>query len=110
MEYGAVFTTDSQGFFKRSLIEACTTSPQEPVTLPSGEVWFEASLKGDPNKTYVFGVDPASEVDNFSIVVLVELTLRQKLTTLVLLLWKLIPITEGLCIAGLQLESRTKNY
>ena len=70
MEYGAVFTTDSQGFFKRSLIEACTTSPQEPVTLPSGEVWFEASLKGDPNKTYVFGVDPASEVDNFSIVVM----------------------------------------
>jgi hypothetical protein len=38
--------------------------------LPSGEVWFEASLKGDPNKTYVFGVDPASEVDNFSIVVM----------------------------------------
>jgi hypothetical protein len=31
---------------------------------------FEASLKGDPSKKYVFGVDPASEVDNFSIVVL----------------------------------------
>lgn len=70
MEYGAVFTTDSQGFFKRTLIEGCTTSPQKPVKLPSGEIWFEASLKGDPNKTYVFGVDPASEVDNFSIVVL----------------------------------------
>jgi len=70
MEYGAVFTTDSQGFFKRSLIEACTTSPQEPVKLPSGEVWFEAALRGDPNRTYVFGVDPASEVDNFSIVVI----------------------------------------
>jgi len=70
MEYGAVFTTDSQGFFKRSLIEGCTTSPNKPVNLPSGEVWFEASLKGDSNKKYVFGVDPASEVDNFSIVVL----------------------------------------
>jgi hypothetical protein len=71
MEYGAVFTTDSQGFFKRSLIEGCTTSPTEPVTFPhSGEVWFEASLKGDSGKKYVFGVDPASEVDNFSIVVL----------------------------------------
>jgi hypothetical protein len=70
MEYGAVFTTDSQGFFKRSLIEACTTAPNSPVNLPSGEVWFEASLKGDSNKKYVFGVDPASEVDNFSIVVL----------------------------------------
>jgi hypothetical protein len=71
MEYGAVFTTDSQGFFKRSLIEGCTTSPTEPVKFPhSGEVWFEASLKGDSGKKYVFGVDPASEVDNFSIVVL----------------------------------------
>jgi len=71
MEYGAVFTTDSQGFFKRSLIEGCTTNPKEPVTLPhSGEVVFEASLKGDTNKKYVFGVDPASEVDNFSIVVM----------------------------------------
>ena len=70
MEYGAIFTTDSQGFFKRSLLESCTTSPSKPVNLPSGEVCFEASLKGDSNKKYVFGVDPASEVDNFSIVVL----------------------------------------
>ena len=31
---------------------------------------FEARLMGDPNKHYIFGVDPASEVDNFSIVVL----------------------------------------
>lgn len=70
MEYGAVFTTDSQGFFKRSLIEGCTTSPTKPAKLPSGDVWFEASLKGDSSKQYVFGVDPASEVDNFSIVVM----------------------------------------
>jgi hypothetical protein len=70
MEYGAVFTTDSQGFFKRSLIESCTTSQMKPITLPSGDVCFEAMLKGDPNKKYIFGVDPASEVDNFSIVVL----------------------------------------
>ena len=70
MEYGAVFTTDSQGFFKRSLIESCTVSPTNPVRLPSGEVCFEASLSGDSDKKYVFGVDPASEVDNFSIVVM----------------------------------------
>ena len=70
MEYGAVFTTDSQGFFKRSLIESCTTSPTKPVKLSSGDVCFEASLKGDSGKKYVFGVDPASEVDNFSIVVM----------------------------------------
>ena len=70
MEYGAIFTTDSQGFFKRSLLESCTTSPTAPVNLPSGEVCFEASLRGESSKKYVFGVDPASEVDNFSIVVL----------------------------------------
>ena len=70
MEYGACFTTDSQGFFKRSLLESCTASPHKPINLPSGEIMFEAGLKGSPDKKYVFGVDPASEVDNFSIVVL----------------------------------------
>jgi len=70
MEYGACFTTDSQGFFKRSLLESCTTSPSKPVILSSGEVSFESILKGSSDKKYVFGVDPASEVDNFSIVVL----------------------------------------
>jgi len=70
MEYGACFTTDSQGFFKRSLIESCCTSPTKPISFPSGEVSFESMLKGNPKKKYVFGVDPASEVDNFSIVVM----------------------------------------
>ena len=70
MEYGACFTTDSQGFFKRSLIESCCTSPTKPISFPSGEVSFEAMLKGNPKKQYVFGVDPASEIDNFSIVVM----------------------------------------
>lgn len=70
MEYGSVFTSDSQGFFKRSLIEACVTSDKTPIKLPSGEVWFEPALRGDTKKEYIFGIDPASEVDNFSIVVL----------------------------------------
>ena len=70
MEYGACFTTDSQGFFKRSLLEGCTTTPTKPVKLPSGEVSFESLLKGSSEQRYIFGVDPASEVDNFSIVVL----------------------------------------
>ena len=70
MEYGACFTTDSQGFFKRSLIESCVASPTDPINLPSGPVFFEAQLLGDPTKRYVYGVDPASEVDNFSIVVM----------------------------------------
>lgn len=70
MEYGACFTTDSQGFFRRSLIESCVANKHEPVKLPSGDVWFNAVVKGNPNKKYVYGIDPASEVDNFSIVVL----------------------------------------
>jgi hypothetical protein len=70
MEFGACFTTDSQGFFKRSLIEACVVKKHEPVVLPSGDVFFESTLHGDPNKRYVYGIDPASEVDNFSIIVL----------------------------------------
>ena len=70
MEYGACFTTDSQGFFKRSLLEACTASVSNSIQLPSGQIEFSAMLKGDPNKKYIFGVDPASEVDNFSIVVI----------------------------------------
>lgn len=71
MEYGACFTRDSQGFFKRSLIESCVLSKDNQIKDSTGNlIKFEASLIGDKNKRYVFGVDPASEVDNFSIVVL----------------------------------------
>jgi hypothetical protein len=71
MEFGACFTRDSQGFFKRTLIESCVTSDLSPIKNSKNEdVVFQAQLRGDPNKKYVFGVDPASEVDNFSIVVL----------------------------------------
>lgn len=71
MEYGACFTRDSQGFFKRSLIESCVSSDSNPIKDSKGNlIHFTASLMGDPNKKYIFGVDPASEVDNFSIVVL----------------------------------------
>jgi hypothetical protein len=70
MEYGAIFTSDSQGFFKRTLIESCVCSHDRTIKLPSGEVFFEAKLFGDKEKRYVYGVDPASEVDHFSIVIL----------------------------------------
>ena len=71
MEFGACFTRDSQGFFKRSLIESCVISNDNTVKDSQGnEIHFEARLMGDTNKQYIFGVDPASEVDNFSIVVL----------------------------------------
>lgn len=71
MEFGAVFTRDSQGFFKRSLIESCVTGGEKNILDNNGKpIVFEASLMGNHQKQYVFGVDPASEVDNFSIVVL----------------------------------------
>jgi len=71
MEFGACFTRDSQGFFKRSLIESCVVTNDNTIKDSKGnEIHFEAQLMGDPSKQYVFGVDPASEVDNFSIVVI----------------------------------------
>jgi len=70
MEFGACFATDSHGFFKRSLIESCVVSPENPISLPSGEVNFQSVITGNPNCRYVYGIDPASEVDNFSIVVM----------------------------------------
>lgn len=71
MEYGAVFCSDTRGFFKRSTIESCTMSNYTDLTdmLPGVEI-FKARLYGNPSKRYVFGIDPASEVDNFSIVIL----------------------------------------
>jgi len=75
MEFGACFTRDSQGFFKRSLIESCVTDDKytEKTAIKDkndNEICFQAQLIGDSNKKYIYGVDPASEVDNFSIVVL----------------------------------------
>lgn len=68
MEYGACFTTDSDGFFRRSLIEKCVTN--NPVRTATGEVQFDVQVEGNHGYEYVFGVDPASEKDNFSIVIL----------------------------------------
>lgn len=71
MEYAACFTADSSGFFKRSLIESCVVSEKKPIVLPdSGEIIFDAVTRGSPNKQYVFGIDPASEQDNFSVVII----------------------------------------
>ena len=70
MEYGAVFTGDSEGFFKRSLIERCVTNDANPVQMHSGPVWFDAVTRGVPNRKYVYGIDPASEQDNFSLIVI----------------------------------------
>lgn len=70
MEFQAVFCSDSQGFFKRSLIESCVPKNNEPVELASGEVSFNPTLKGNPALKHIIAVDPASEQDNFCVIVL----------------------------------------
>lgn len=72
-EYGAVFSKDSAGFFRRSIIEAAVANDKH-IKDSSWPSWcpvpFDAKLWGDKDKKYIIAVDPASEVDNFSIVVL----------------------------------------
>lgn len=70
MEYAACFTEDSDGFFRRSLIESCVVSETRPIVVGGNTVLFDVSTKGNPNLQYVYGIDPASEKDNFSIIVL----------------------------------------
>jgi hypothetical protein len=71
MEYGACFTTDSNGFFRRSLIESCVGTKHNPVVLGNEEIWFDAVTRTTGGgRQFVYGIDPASETDNFSIVVL----------------------------------------
>lgn len=70
MEYAACFTADSDGFFKRSLIEGCVTRDDNPIILNEKPIIFDCTVQGKSNCEYVYGIDPASEKDNFSIVVL----------------------------------------
>jgi hypothetical protein len=73
MEYECCFCDDSDGFFKRSLIESCVAKTKN-IGRSDWPSWcpfpFEATTRGDINKKYVYGIDPAFEVDNFSISVL----------------------------------------
>jgi hypothetical protein len=73
MEYGAVFTADSQGFFKRSLIESCVAH-EANINKESWPSWckypFDPKVRGNSDYQYVMGVDPASEEDNFALVIL----------------------------------------
>lgn len=70
MEFGATFATDSTGFFKRSLLEACVADDKNSIDFGQGPIIFRPILRGDLEKKYIFGVDPASEKDKFSIVVI----------------------------------------
>jgi hypothetical protein len=70
MEYAACFVEDSEGFFRRSLVESCVASINKNILDSRGRpIVFDAIVKGSANKQYIYGVDPASENDNFSIVI-----------------------------------------
>ena len=70
MEYAACFTADSDGFFRRSLIESCVVNDSNPIVFNDKPVIFDPMIKGNANAQYIYGIDPASENDNFSIIIL----------------------------------------
>jgi hypothetical protein len=70
MEYAACFVKDSEGFFRRSLIESCIASEDNNIVINDQRIIFDTMIRGDSNKKYIYGIDPASEQDNFSIVIL----------------------------------------
>lgn len=67
----ATFSKDSNGFYRRSTIEECTTN--KPIRIKSGDVvQFSAARSGSPGKSHVIAIDPAADQDNAAIVVLEE--------------------------------------
>lgn len=68
LEFGAVFAKDSNGFFPRSLIEACTC--KQPITIGNDSIKFSQKIRGDFNRKYILSIDPASESDNLAITIL----------------------------------------
>lgn len=69
-EFETIFCDDSDGFFKRSLIDFCTPSESNIVIKDGESVKFSPVLYGDKNKKYVYGIDPAYQGDNFAVVIL----------------------------------------
>ena len=70
MEYEAVFALDSEGFFRKTLIDSCTPSNKNPITIADRTISFAPRMTGDASKQYIIGLDPASESDNLSIAIL----------------------------------------
>jgi hypothetical protein len=69
MEYGACFPKDSDGFYKRSIIDAATTN--RPIQVSNGDkIQFSAMRTGQKDRSYVMAIDPAADQDNAAIVIL----------------------------------------
>jgi hypothetical protein len=64
MEYECMFPNDSDGFFKRSLINEATPGYN------GSDGAFGVELSGSSEFEYVMGVDPARRTDNFAISIL----------------------------------------
>jgi intein/homing endonuclease len=70
VEYGAVFAGDSNGFYKKSLIESCVVRSDNLHLMLKNVELFQPRLRGDRYLKYIFAVDTASEHDNFAITIL----------------------------------------
>ncbi len=66
-EYGAVFVADTDGFYRRSMLEACTTN--KPIDVDGLPIQFVAMVRGNIDKRYTMGVDVAAIKDKFAIVI-----------------------------------------
>lgn len=66
-EYHAIFSKDSNGFYPRTLIESCVC--KQPILMGSESIQFPQRIYGDSSRKYVYGIDPASESDNFAVVI-----------------------------------------
>jgi len=82
MEYEAAMVSDSEGFFKASLLEECTLDSD-----------FTILYKGDPNKSYILGVDPNQGGADSCGVVVTEIGRPNKIVSVLELMSK---TTQGL--------------
>ena len=69
-EYGACFPSDSDGFFKRSLIERCVPNESNIIRINNSIVDFIPKLEGNSQSRFVLAIDPASENDNCAITII----------------------------------------
>lgn len=71
-EFCATFSDDSNGFFKSSVLSKAMPSRNNPVVFNDGTSVesFPCLLQGNKQKKYIMAIDPASQRDNFAIVIL----------------------------------------
>lgn len=72
MEYEAAMISDSEGFFKASLLEACT--------MDSG---FTLEVRGEPGANYILGVDPSQGGDASCGIVIIKTGKPNKIVNVV---------------------------